>query len=159
MLKSGPTLLVWLTLAASVFAAEAPKGMLPIGKKGKALNTDFETGDLRDWTATGTVTSAAFKVTQPWAAFLLGGGSHAETRVELVLVEGGKVFFTARGQNNETLTPIVVDLAAQKNKEIFIRIVDEHTGGWGHVNFDDFRLHAQKRAFAAGCRSGMWWTT
>ena len=168
------------------------KGVLPVGADGKPLNTDFETGDLRDWTATGdawkgqpvkgpinqrrqygagklanhagnfwlggfevskdgptgTLTSAAFKVTQPWAAFLLGGGSHAETRVELVAKDGGKVFFTAHGRNDETMLPVVVDLAAQRDKEIFIRIVDEHTGGWGHVNFDDFKLYAEKPAFA-----------
>lgn len=31
----------------------SPKGVLPVGLDGKPLNTDFETGDLRDWTATG----------------------------------------------------------------------------------------------------------
>jgi len=36
----------------------SPKGVLPVGLDGKPLNTDFETGDLRDWTATGD----AFKV-------------------------------------------------------------------------------------------------
>ena len=29
-----------------------------------------------------------------------------------------------------------------KGKEIFIRLVDKHTGHWGHINFDDFRFHA-----------------
>src|SRR5262249_33569791 len=29
-------------------------------------------------------------------------------------------------------------------KEMFIRIVDRHSGHWGHINFDDFRFHAQK---------------
>ena len=33
---------------------------------------------------------------------------------------------------------------ALKDREIFIRLVDEESGGWGHVNFDDFRFHAQK---------------
>lgn len=168
-------------------------GVLPVGADGKPLNTDFETGDLKDWTATGdiakgqptkgpinqnrkfgegkvanhigdfwfggyekfgdapkgTLTSAPFKVTQPWAAFVLGGGNLAETRVELVTKDDGKVFFTARGQNTETMSPVVVDLAAQKDKEIFIRIVDDNSGGWGHVNFDDFKLYKDKPAFAA----------
>ncbi len=168
-------------------------GVLPLGKDGKPVNTDFETGDLRDWTATGdawkgqpvkgpisqtrkfgegkvanhignywiggyekledaptgTLTSAPFKVTQPWAAFLIGGGSHAETRVELVTKADGKVFFTAHGQNSESMSPVAVDLAAQKDKEIFIRIVDEHTGGWGHVNFDDFTFYSKKPIFAS----------
>ena len=184
--------LVLLLCVFSLQSAEAPKGMLPVGADGKSLNTDFESGDLRDWTTTGdvakgqptkgpisqtrkfgegkvanhvgnfwfggyekfedvptgTLVSAAFKVTQPWAAFLLGGGSLAGTRVELVAKDGGKVFFTARGQNSETMLPVVVDLAAQVGKEIFIRLVDEETGGWGHINFDDFNLYKEKPAFA-----------
>src|SRR3954451_15404260 len=34
--------------------------------------------------AQGTLTSVAFKVTHPWASFLVGGGPHPETSVELV---------------------------------------------------------------------------
>src|SRR5205085_487452 len=41
----------------------------------------------------------------------------------------------------------VVDLAKYKDKEIFIRIVDKHTGHWGHINFDDFRFHEKKPNF------------
>src|SRR5947208_14016975 len=104
-----------LLLALSLFlnadakvAPTPPEGIKPAGKDGKALNLDFETGDLRDWKAEGkafegqptkddtvfprrddmrsnhqgnywiggfekvgddpkgTLTSVAFKVTQPW---------------------------------------------------------------------------------------------
>src|SRR5712691_277318 len=35
-------------------AAPAPaEGVLPVGAGGKPLNLDFETGTLKDWTATG----------------------------------------------------------------------------------------------------------
>src|SRR5581483_3611089 len=103
-----------------------PQGVLPRGADGRPLNLDFETGDLRDWTAEGeafkdqpikgdtvskrradmksdhagqfwiggyekhrdtpqgTLTSAPFKVTHRWAAFLVGGGPHPTTCVELV---------------------------------------------------------------------------
>jgi hypothetical protein len=115
---------------------------------GKPLNTDFETGDLRDWTSTGdafkgqpvkgpisqtrkfgegkvanhvgshwvggyellgdkptgTLTSAPFKVTHPWAAFLLGGGGHPETRVELATRDA--TFFHAHGAVR-TMPPVV----------------------------------------------------
>ena len=37
-----------------------------------------------------------FKVTHPWAKFLIGGGSIDEA-VDIVLVDGQKVFFTASG--------------------------------------------------------------
>ena len=45
-------------LAALGLLAAAPQdpadGIAPLGDDGKALNLDFETGDLKDWTATGT---------------------------------------------------------------------------------------------------------
>ncbi|QJW97742.1 PVC-type heme-binding CxxCH protein [Frigoriglobus tundricola] len=160
-------------------------GVLPLGADGKPLNLDFETGDLKDWTAegeafkgqpikgdtvaarrgdmrsrqqgqywiggyeklgdkpTGTLTSVPFKVTHPWASFLVGGGPHAlETCVEIV--QGKDVIFRAAGLEEEDMRRVAVDLTKYKDKEIVVRIVDKHTGHWGHVNFDDFRFHTQK---------------
>src|SRR5438874_2119907 len=124
--RSLSLLLLGLVIMSAVLTAqEAPKaaqprpaqpeGVLPRGADGKPLNLDFETGDLRDWTAEGdafkdqpikgdtvikrrpesrsehqgqfwiggyerhgdkpqgTLTSAPFKVTHPWGAFLVGG--------------------------------------------------------------------------------------
>jgi putative membrane-bound dehydrogenase-like protein len=96
----------------------------------------------------GTLTSVAFKVTQPWASFLVGGGSLPGTRVEIVTKDDGKVIHTARGRNDEIMGRSVVDLRKLQGREIFIRIVDEETGGWGHVNFDDFIFHAEEPKFA-----------
>src|SRR5690606_6107000 len=58
-----------------------------------------------------------------------------------------QVFYKVSGRNSETMAPAVVDLRPHLGKKIFIRIVDQHSGGWGHVNFDDFRLHAEKPTF------------
>src|SRR5207244_13260017 len=52
------------------------------------------------------------------------------------------------GQDEETLRRVAVDLRAHLGQQIFIRLVDRHSGGWGHLNFDDFRLHAAKPAGA-----------
>src|SRR5262245_18503870 len=92
----------------------------------------------------GTLTSAAFKVTHPWASFLVGGGPWPETCVELVRKDTGEVFFRASGIEEENLRRVAVDLQAVEGKEIFIRLVDRHSGGWGHINFDDFRFHSAK---------------
>ena len=51
------------------------------------------------------------------------------------------------GLEEENLRRVVVDLQPHQGKEIFIRLVDEHTGDWGHINFDDFRFHAEKPNF------------
>ncbi len=94
----------------------------------------------------GTLTSVPFKVTHPWASFLVGGGPHTlETCVEVV--HGKDVIFRAAGTEAEDMYRVVVDLAKYKDKDIFVRVVDKHTGHWGHINFDDFRFHAQKPSF------------
>jgi putative membrane-bound dehydrogenase-like protein len=95
----------------------------------------------------GTLTSASFKVTHPWASFLVGGGPWPETCVELVHKDSGTVFFRASGMEEENLRRVVVDLQPQMGKEMFIRLVDKHSGHWGHINFDDFRFHAAKPSF------------
>ena len=167
--------------------AAAQEGVLPTDKNGKPLNLDFETGTLRDWTATGdafkeqpikgdtvhprrgdmhskhqgqywiggferfgdkptgTLTSVPFKVTHRWASFLVGGGPWKDTRVELL--SDGKPFYTTSGLEEEDLRREVIDLIKYMNKDIQIRLVDNNTGPWGHINFDDFRLYDKKPNF------------
>src|SRR5437016_3186723 len=92
----------------------------------------------------GTLTSAPFKATHPWASFLVAGGPWPATRVELVDAATQSVFFKVSGYESETLRPVVVDMQQQLGKEIFIRVVDDQSGHWGHVNFDDFKFYAER---------------
>ena len=98
--------------------------------------------------AQGTLTSTSFKITQPWASFFVAGGSHETTYVELVRIDTMKPIFKISGDDSETLRPVAVDLKDHMGAEIFIRLVDQHSGGWGHLNFDDFRFHAEKPTLA-----------
>jgi putative membrane-bound dehydrogenase-like protein len=97
--------------------------------------------------ATGTLTSVPFKVTHPWASFLVGGGPWPETCVELVRNDTKEVFSRTSGVEEENLRRVAIDLRPHLGKEIFIRLVDRHTGHWGHINFDDFRFHSEKPKF------------
>jgi putative membrane-bound dehydrogenase-like protein len=89
----------------------------------------------------GSLTSVPFRVTKPFASFLVGGGSHDATYVELVRNDTGQVIFRVSGDDREDLERVVADLSAHVGRQIIIRIVDRERGGWGHINFDDFRLH------------------
>lgn len=179
-------ILAVVLVVSAVPALRAQEGVLPVGKDGKPLNLDFETGTLKDWTAEGdafldqpikgdtvfarrkdmksqhqgnywiggferrgdkpqgTLTSVPFSVTHPWGSFLFAGGPHTTTVVELVRNDSRAVFFRTAGTETENLERMAVDLQSHLGKEIFIRLVDRHSGGWGHVNFDDFRFHAEK---------------
>lgn len=99
-------------------------------------------GDQRQ----GTLISAPFIVSHPFASFFTNGGEHAETRVELARKDTGDVVYKVSGTNSETLRQVVVDLRAHMGKEIVIRLVDDYTGGWGHLNFDHFRFHEKRPA-------------
>ena len=96
----------------------------------------------------GTLTSPPFKVTQPWASFLVGGGDWAATAVEIIDAARGETLFTARGTQDENLKRAVVDLRKHQGKEIMVRVVDKQRGHWGHINFDDFLFHATEPKFA-----------
>ena len=93
-------------------------------------------GDAR----TGTLTSEPFRVDAPWASFLVGGGRHVGTSVEL-LDEEGRVLLRYPGESYESMKIALVDLSAWSGQLLRVRLVDRVEGGWGHVNFDDFLLH------------------
>ena len=95
----------------------------------------------------GKLTSAPFEVTQPFASFLIGGGGHPLTRLELVRHDSGKVIFRASGRNREDMERVTVSLKDHQGERIFIRLIDDRSGGWGHINFDDFQLHATRPTF------------
>ena len=95
----------------------------------------------------GTLTSAPFKITQPFASFLIAGGQTPDTRVELVRRDTQQVIAKATGDNTEGLRAAVLDLTPFQGAEVFIRLVDNSSNGWGHLNFDDFRLHAARPEF------------
>lgn len=110
-------------------------------KQGEYFIGGFET--KRD-AGKGTLLSKPFKVTHPYASFLVGGGSSQSTRVELLTAsdtEHPSVVFSAVGENREQMRRVVADLRSHQGADIAIRLVDESAGGWGHLNFDDFRFH------------------
>jgi putative membrane-bound dehydrogenase-like protein len=88
----------------------------------------------------GTFTSACFIVDHPFATFLVGGGSQSTTRVEIVLKDSNEVIFTASGRDAEQLQPVVANLSKYQGQEAFLRVIDEASGPWGHINYDHFRL-------------------
>jgi hypothetical protein len=104
------------------------------GFAGKQLvNTYFPDGDG----LTGTLTSPDFIIRKNRIAFLIGGGN-IEGKTSVNLIIGGKTVLTATGRNEEQLLPVIWDVKAYTGKKAVLQIVDDETGGWGHVNADQF---------------------
>ncbi len=137
------------TLRGWTATGEAFAGQPIRGDTVAARRTDMASGHAGDYwiggyerlgdDATGTLTSAPFVVAKPWATFLVGGGGSPRTRVELLAADG-KVLATAHGDDHERMQSVLVDLTAHVGKRIAVRLVDEATGHWGHLNFDEFTL-------------------
>ena len=92
----------------------------------------------------GTLTSRPFLLSQPFLSFLVGGGESPATRIELVDGETNTVLHTERGRNSDSMDRRFVDAQAWVGKSIYVRIIDDSREGWGHIQFDDLRLHPSK---------------
>ena len=115
-------------------------GGAKFNKQGKYFLTTLErkSGGKGKDAQTGVVQSPAFELTGAKMSFLVGGGRHKETYVALCDAATGKVLRAARGLNSEAMQRIHWDVSQYKGRPLRMRIVDRHTGGWGHVTFDDF---------------------
>ena len=106
------------------------------GFEGEGLVNTFLGGDG----PTGTLTSPEFAIERDYIHFLIGGGHHpGETCVNLVI--DGEVVRSATGPNiddggNEFLNWENWDVKEYQGKKAVIEIVDDASGGWGHINVD-----------------------
>lgn len=123
-----------------------PGQMEVSGYQGKRLVNSFLGGDK----STGTLTSPEFQLARPWLNFRIGGGGYAgETCVNLIV--DGKVVRTATGGNtqsggSEELHQASWSITEFAGKPAVIQIVDQRSGGWGHINVDHIVLSDTKAA-------------
>ncbi len=144
------------TLADWVAEGDAFTGQPVQGDNVAARRTDMRSGHHGEfWIGTfekggdkgkGTLTSVPFKVPHRFATFWVAGGGVDSTRVELIAVGEDKPFYQIGGRQDEQLSRVVVDLQRVLGKEMQIRLVDNSSNGWGHINFDHFRFHAKRPA-------------
>lgn len=87
----------------------------------------------------GRLTSPVFIIQEKYVSFLVGGGNHPD-RCCINLVVDGKVVRSTTGRNTEQLERQEWDVSEFLNREARIELVDEESGGWGHILVDDIRL-------------------
>jgi len=70
-----------------------------------------------------------------YVLLISGGGDREKTYVALVTEEGNEelVRVTGSGSSNH-FEPVAVDLSRHRGKTVRVRIVDNATSGWGHIN-------------------------
>ena len=136
----GPTYGDWKA-TGDAFGAGPATGTLPSqmrvsGFAGDRLVNSYYGGDQ----TTGRLLSPAFRISRKYIGFLIGGGGWAgKTCMNLVI--DGKAVRSATGANtnpggSEELAPQSWNVAEFEGKTARLEIVDEATGGWGHINVD-----------------------
>ena len=122
-------------------------GQLPVsGFEGQGLVNTFTNGND---SAQGTFTSPAFTISKRFINFLIGGGNHPypgnNDATAVVLLVNDQVVRSATAQENETLNWMVWDVAEFSGQTAKIQIIDQNSGGWGHINADQFLAAAEVR--------------
>ncbi|MBS1722888.1 MAG: hypothetical protein JSS66_08045 [Armatimonadetes bacterium] len=116
------------------------KGTLPDqqdvrGFDGQGLVNTYLKGDA----TTGKLVSPPLTLLRKFVNFKIGGGNHpGKTCINLVV--DGKVVRTSTGLNDERLLWDAWNVEDFAGKTARIEIVDEDSGGWGHINVDHVEM-------------------
>jgi levanase len=133
----------WAT-TGTAFGSGPAQGTLPnqqqvSGYLGHGLVNSYLGGDA----STGTLASPDFTITSDYIDLLVGGGNHpypgdaGNPPTAVTLVVNGQVVRAATGQNAELLNWTAWNVSALKGQTAHIEMVDQNTGGWGHINADE----------------------
>ncbi|WP_341939443.1 glycoside hydrolase family 32 protein [Marinimicrobium sp. C2-29] len=128
------------TATGEAFGSSPAEGTLPdqqtvSGYEGQYLVNSYRNGD----TSTGTLTSDSFIVDADHLHFLIGGGHHPATEDDETtfnLYVGDQRVASATGDDAERLVWQSFDVSEYRGESAHLTIVDNNTGGWGHINVD-----------------------
>lgn len=126
------------TATGTAFGTGPAQGTLPgqqpvSGFLGHGLVNTFLRGDESQ----GELLSPEFALQRSYINFLIGAGKRPGEAYIALMVDG-KVVRAATGNDREILAPANWDVKDLQGKMARIRIVDHASGGWGHINVDQF---------------------
>lgn len=92
---------------------------------------------------TGVVESPVFTLQGPEMTMRIGSGTHPGSYVALCTLDGKEVLVARGKAGTEIMQPAAWQAPDLVGTQVFLRVVDRETGGWGHVTFDDFTARGQ----------------
>lgn len=124
------------TATGSAFGTQPANGTLPDqqsvnGFVGKGFVNSYHNGDG----STGKLVSPEFTITKKYINFLIGGGTGNSLTIKLI-IEGEELFSTQAVNNQETIRWKGWNVSGIIGKKAHIEIIDNATGGWGHILID-----------------------
>ena len=108
------------------------------GFQGKALANSWPGSDK----PRGKLISPSFTIERPFVNFLIGGGNHPnETCINLLVAD--KVVRSETGKNADRMAWASWNVKDLAGKTARMEIVDNHSGGWGHIDIDQIEFADQ----------------
>jgi len=93
---------------------------------------------------TGVIESPEFTLdADRYHLYVSGGQAPEKLYVALIESQTGKEITRYSGKTNHTLEAIPFEAGPHKGKKVIIRIVDQHQGPWGHINFGGIYAHTR----------------
>ena len=114
-------------------------------KQGKHYLTTLETSateDTRTDVQTGVVISPLFIAKPGTMTFRIGGGGGTKTYIALCSEDGAEML-KASGAGGHLMQKAAFDITPYADKKIFLKIVDQSKGSWGHITVDHIEFDGE----------------
>ncbi|RYG33626.1 hypothetical protein EON81_17735, partial [bacterium] len=125
----------WTATGTAFNPGPAPVELLTKLAIGNARSGGVISSEIEGDEPTGILSSPVFKIERKFISFLIGGGDE-EFLTSLELLIDGKIVKSATGRRSDHLAPESWDVSRWQGKSAQIRVVDQASGDWGHVNVD-----------------------
>jgi sucrose-6-phosphate hydrolase SacC (GH32 family) len=125
----------WKTTGTAFAKGPVSDGLLTKLEIGNARDNQVASSEIEGDKPTGTLTSPEFKIARKYISFRIGGGDY-ERHTCLNLVMDGKIVRSATGRRSDWLMPASWDVSHFSGRNARVEIVDQASGGWGHINVE-----------------------
>jgi hypothetical protein len=95
--------------------------------------------------ATGAIRSKDFTITGDTIRLLVGGGFNPSScYVALCDAETDRIFFRETGEDTDLMSERIWDVTRHKGRRVYIKIVDDSSSSFGHINVDGIEERSKK---------------
>ena len=116
----------------------------PFNQEGRFHLSTINTGEGFSDQQTAVVESPVFVINGERASFLVSGGFDPKSLyVGLFDADTGERLMEAGGARGPQMHRVIWHLQGLRGRQVILRVVDQNTGPWGHLTFDDFSVDGQ----------------
>ncbi len=116
----------------------------PFNQEGKFHLSTVQTSDGFSDQQQVSFQSPRFIIHGDRASFLSSGGFDPKTLyVGMFDADSNELLLNAGGPKGPQMKRTTWDVSKLKGKTVFLRVVDQNVGGWGHLTFDDFSVEGE----------------